>query len=105
MIGDVFRGFAEEVLDLGMTKSAAASVSKDEAKYTNTSTQEKKCSGCSHFVGGGMCDVVKGKISPDGWCRYWAAGRGSKKEPSGDKSTAYDRRSAAANFDSHGGNS
>lgn len=38
---------------------------KAEANY-HTSDTEEKCSTCKHFDGTSACDIVSGKISPDG---------------------------------------
>jgi hypothetical protein len=56
--------------------SAAADDSggtKKQFKYQTTAGPGgKKCSGCSLFQPPSSCSVVKGKISPNGYCIAWA---------------------------------
>jgi hypothetical protein len=46
---------------------------KAQFKYVAKSTSSKKCSGCSLFKAPNACSVVKGKISPNGYCIAYAA--------------------------------
>lgn len=45
-----------------------------EADYTPTAADPAhRCALCKHYLAGGTCQVVRGTISPDGWCTYFQA--------------------------------
>jgi len=58
---------------------AQAADNKAQFKYQDKPNGKQKCSGCSLFVPGktatanGTCKVVKGAISPNGWCIAYSA--------------------------------
>lgn len=43
---------------------------KDAADYTR-GTKAAHCALCRHFVAPEACQIVTGKISPQGWCEYF----------------------------------
>jgi hypothetical protein len=45
--------------------------SKAEAKYTDNGTEAEHCYICEHYVNATTCAIVTGKISPEGWCKYF----------------------------------
>jgi hypothetical protein len=45
-------------------------VSKTEASYGKGNPDER-CKICTHYVSGGACEIVKGQIDPNAWCRYF----------------------------------
>ena len=46
---------------------------KAQFKYVAKSAKAgQKCSGCALFKAPAGCQVVKGKISPEGWCSAYA---------------------------------
>jgi len=47
-------------------------ISKREAMYQDRPNGSQKCSRCRHFVDG-QCSIVQGTISPNGWCKHFAA--------------------------------
>ncbi len=55
-----------------------ASMTKSESGYQNKPLGNQQCSNCAHFIPGsspqanGTCQVVKGSISPHGWCVVYA---------------------------------
>ncbi|MGH7714685.1 MAG: high-potential iron-sulfur protein [Vulcanimicrobiaceae bacterium] len=55
---------------------AAATISQKAAAYQNTPKQGKDCDDCRFFIAGGSksvlgnCQLVVGKISPKGWCKF-----------------------------------
>lgn len=59
---------------------AAASIDQKTAAYVNHPNGGKQCSGCSLFLPAkknpmkedGACKLVKGKISPHGWCKFYS---------------------------------
>ncbi len=60
---------------------AAATQDKKAAAYQTHPMGSKKCSGCSLFVpakknpmkSDGTCKLVKGSISPGGYCKFYSA--------------------------------
>lgn len=57
---------------------AAASVDQKTAGYVTHPVGGKKCSTCSLFIPGkgmkaGSCKLVKGSISPNGYCKFYSA--------------------------------
>jgi hypothetical protein len=60
--------------------SAAASVDQKTAQYQGKPKSGHQCSGCSLYIpaksnpskSNGTCKVVKGAISPQGWCKFYA---------------------------------
>ena len=59
---------------------AAATMDQKAAQYQNKPKNGQQCSGCSLYIpaksnpskANGACKLVKGSISPQGWCKYWA---------------------------------
>lgn len=45
--------------------------SKTEAKYQDHPRGERRCGLCSMFRSPHHCTLVKGKISPRGWCKWF----------------------------------
>ncbi|MBV8198333.1 MAG: high-potential iron-sulfur protein [Candidatus Eremiobacteraeota bacterium] len=60
---------------------AAPTMDQKAAAYQSKPNGGKKCSGCSLFVpakkdpmkANGACNLVKGSISPNGWCKFFTA--------------------------------
>lgn len=60
---------------------AAASVDPKAASYQTKPNGGKQCSTCSLFIpaksspmkSAGTCKIVKGAISPTGWCKFYSA--------------------------------
>lgn len=49
-------------------------VKKAQSKYQDTPKGNQNCAKCLHFVAAdNSCKVVEGKVSPQGWCQFWAA--------------------------------
>lgn len=59
---------------------AAATTDPKVAQYQTHPNAGKKCSGCSLYIPAksnpmktaGTCKIVKGKISPNGWCKFYS---------------------------------
>ena len=49
-------------------------VPKAYAHYQDYPNGQQRCGGCVHFLGPNACGIVKGPISPDGWCQYFQPG-------------------------------
>lgn len=60
---------------LGTAAPAAAQikVSKPSVAYQDQPDGNRRCALCAHFVAPGSCRIVAGPISPQGWCRLFAA--------------------------------
>ena len=60
--------------------SAAPTMDQKSAAYQNKPKNGQQCSGCSLYIpaksnpskANGACKLVKGSISPQGWCKYWS---------------------------------
>jgi hypothetical protein len=50
-----------------------AKISGQQAQYQSRPNGDRRCSECSFFVAPASCQLVDGEISPDGWCRFFAA--------------------------------
>lgn len=48
-------------------------ITKAEAKYQEAPKGTKRCRACSMFIDPKSCTLVKGEISPHGYCQYWKA--------------------------------
>jgi len=61
------------VLVAGSLAVAQAADNKKQFKYQDKPGKSgQKCSGCRLFRPPAGCQVVTGKISPNGWCIAWA---------------------------------
>lgn len=64
---------------IASTGAAEAGMSQKLAGYTNKAPGKQMCDSCKFFVPGasksatGTCQIVSGKISPKGWCKYYQA--------------------------------
>jgi hypothetical protein len=61
---------------------AATKISQKAAQYQDHPKGSQRCAICAHFVPPASCQLVAGKISPDGWCVLFAA-KPSGAKPSG----------------------
>lgn len=60
---------------------AAATMSQSAAAYVDHPNKGQQCDGCSLFIpaksnpmkANGACQLVKGAISPKGWCKFYSA--------------------------------
>ena len=42
---------------------------KELVRYTDHAMDEtERCGLCVHYIRGGACEIVMGRISPGGWC-------------------------------------
>ncbi|MFL6688722.1 MAG: hypothetical protein ACJ8IR_00830 [Alphaproteobacteria bacterium] len=44
---------------------------KRVAMYQDHPNGRQHCGACEHFLAPNHCEIVHGKISPDGWCRHF----------------------------------
>ena len=50
-----------------------AKLGKAQAQYQEQPKGDQNCANCMHFIAGSnTCQVVEGKVSPNGWCMLWA---------------------------------
>ena len=64
--------------------AVAAKVARDIVQYRDEPRNGKVCAGCWAYVPGpnperGLCRVVEGSISPNGWCMAFSPRRGHTK--------------------------
>lgn len=70
---------ADESAFAASSKKCHGTTPKSAVQYRNKPKGSHQCSNCTHFCPGssakaeGTCNVVKGSISPHGWCLAWAA--------------------------------
>jgi hypothetical protein len=57
---------------MGMALPAQAKMPQKASGYQDTPKGAAKCSNCMHFQAPAACAIVAGKISPEGWCRFYA---------------------------------
>ena len=53
-------------------------VSQAEAKYRNQPNGQQRCEICLQFEPPQTCKIVQGRISPKGWCQFFAAREGAR---------------------------
>ncbi len=66
-----FAGLAR-IVGVSTVAEAQEKMSQEVAKYQDHPSDEKNCAQCSHFMPPDGCHLVAGKISPNGWCKYFA---------------------------------
>lgn len=65
-------GAGSAVFGRAMPASAQGKVSKAMARYQTSPKGNQQCSKCHYFIPkNDTCQLVEGKISPDGWCRFF----------------------------------
>jgi hypothetical protein len=52
---------------------AAATIDQKTAGYVTHPNGSKQCSGCVQFLPPSSCKLVKGTISPHGYCKFFSA--------------------------------
>ncbi len=57
----------------GTSAKAQGKVAQSAAGYQNSPNNGQSCGGCAHFQPPSSCELVDGAISPQGWCRFFAA--------------------------------
>jgi hypothetical protein len=53
--------------------AAQEKVSKTDARYQTQPKGQQRCEICLNFQPPSQCRFVEGRISPEGWCRFFAA--------------------------------
>jgi hypothetical protein len=56
---------------LASGQRALAKMTQKAALYRNKPKEGAKCSTCEHFQPPASCEIVAGKISPNGWCQMY----------------------------------
>jgi len=51
----------------------AAKQTKAEAQYQDDPNGSEHCGACANFVAPDDCRIVRGPVSPDGWCKNFRA--------------------------------
>jgi hypothetical protein len=63
--------------ELPTTEIAYNRMIKAAAHYQNRPNGKQHCAICRHFQAPNSCEIVIGRISPHGWCRFFSAGQGA----------------------------
>jgi hypothetical protein len=66
---------AAPLFAVAASRSAAADekLSQKDAEYQPTPKNGQSCANCQHFLPPASCKLVKGKVSPQGWCDFWGS--------------------------------
>jgi hypothetical protein len=56
-----------------MARGVPRNVPKAFALYQDRPNGRQRCGRCMHFLPPNRCEIVNGRISPQGWCRYFEA--------------------------------
>ncbi len=51
---------------------AEAKAPQKAVSYQDEPKDGKRCDGCRHWQPPNACKLVRGEISPSGWCQIWA---------------------------------
>jgi len=57
-----------------LTEVSYNRMNKVASHYQNHPNGTQHCAICRHFQPPHACEIVTGRISPHGWCRYFSAG-------------------------------
>ena len=57
---------------VALPERADAKTPKKIAKYQDHPKGSQQCAECNFFVAPNSCKIVAGKISPKGWCQFFA---------------------------------
>ncbi len=60
-------------LAAGAGEAADEKMTQKDAEYQPTPKDGQKCSLCQYFQPPSACKLVKGKISPQGWCSFFGS--------------------------------
>src|SRR5690349_14477097 len=52
-------------------KAAMKKYSKEKVGYRDEPYLGRNCAKCVLYSGDGVCAIVDGQVSPDGWCTQW----------------------------------
>jgi hypothetical protein len=61
------------VVARGPGPAISENVPKRVARYQDFPNGPQRCGRCVHFLPPGRCEIVAGRISPRGWCRFFEA--------------------------------
>lgn len=50
------------------TRQSGHKLSKVSVRFEHPAKGPDHCSGCKHFLGRGVCEIVAGLIAPEDWC-------------------------------------
>lgn len=66
---------ASPLVSLAVRDSAAAEekMSQKDAEYRPTPKNGQSCATCQYFIAPAACKLVKGTISPQGWCDFYGS--------------------------------
>lgn len=53
------------------SRTGRGKVSKAAARYQDRPRGQQRCGRCAHFQAPNSCEIVAGRISPNGWSRFF----------------------------------
>jgi len=56
----------------GQPKPTPRKRTREEVKYQNEPYLGRTCARCVFYQGHGVCVILEGAVSPNGWCTQWA---------------------------------
>ncbi len=56
---------------MGTDPAKAAKQSQEAVKYQAKPKDKQHCANCKPFKAPDGCDIVEGKVAPNGWCTAW----------------------------------
>ena len=71
VLGSVAAFATATVIVAPASSRAQQKVSKQAAQYRESPNGVQNCAGCRFFIQGGSCQLVEGKIGPNGWCKLF----------------------------------
>jgi hypothetical protein len=57
----------------GTVVRADTKMTQKDAEYQATPKNGQSCATCEYYTAPGGCKIVVGKVSPQGWCAFFAA--------------------------------
>jgi anaerobic selenocysteine-containing dehydrogenase len=68
----VMAGTAVAPKSVSAAQAPVRKLTKEEAGYENHPNGPYRCGICANFIAPNDCKVVRGPVSPSGWCRHFA---------------------------------
>lgn len=62
---------AAPVLAANAAQPKSKKYTKERVGYRDEPYQGRTCAKCVLYAGDGVCAIVDGAVSPDGWCTQW----------------------------------
>ena len=70
-IAGIFAGAAQAEESKPQPPAGLKKRSKESVGYRDFPYENRTCAKCMLYVGDGVCVILEGKVSMDGWCNQW----------------------------------